>query len=153
MSAALEAVDDPARKWSREAPADPADLEELRLAAPGPLPESYLELLSHADGGEGSLGAEPGWFQLWPASTVLALNESYEIDEYIPGYFGFGSSGGGKLLALHLGSPGDPVFMVPFIPMEASEAVMIAPSFDGFLALMGRAAPDGESTRLETSQG
>lgn len=149
MSAAREAVNDPARKWSREAPADPADLEELRLAAPGPLPESYLELLSLADGGEGSLGAEPGWFQLWPASTVLALNESYEIDDNIPGYFGFGSSGGGELLALHLGSPGDPVFMVPFIPMDASAARMIAPSFGEFLALIGRAAEPAPSRAQE----
>ncbi len=149
MSEAREAVNDPARKWSREAPAEPADLEELRLGAPGPLPAAYLELLSLADGGEGSLGAEPGWFQLWPASTVIALNESYEADEKIPGYFGIGSNGGSELLALHLGSPGVPVFRIPFIPLDTSEARMIAASFEEFVALIGRAAIPATSRMQE----
>lgn len=138
MSEARSAATDPARKWSREAPADPADLEELRLGAPGPLPECYVELLSLADGGEGKLGAEPGWFQLWPASTVIALNDSHEVLEHLPGYFGIGSNGGGQLLALHLDSPGAPVYRVPFIPLDASEARVVAATFEEFVALMGR---------------
>jgi hypothetical protein len=71
---------------------------------------------------------------------VIALNESYEVDEKLPGYFGIGSSGSSELLALHLGSPGVPVYRIPFIPLDAAEARMIAASFEEFVALIGRGA-------------
>ncbi len=45
------------------------------------------------------MGADPGWFQVWPADQVVELNRGYEVCENLPGFFGIGSSGGGELLA------------------------------------------------------
>ena len=65
--------------------------------------------------------------------------------EALPGFFGFGSNGGGELLAFELSSPEAPVFMVPFIPLEATEAVLVAPSFLAFVSLFGISIPACES--------
>jgi hypothetical protein len=126
-------------------PADPAALEGLTSGAPIPLPAEYLALLRLHDGGEGELGAEPGWFQLWPAADVLAANREFQLPEFLPGFFGFGSSCGGELLALDCrGQLPWPVVMVPFIPLDAAEALPVTADFGGFVRLLGRVCPDAE---------
>jgi hypothetical protein len=134
----LKLVNDQRCKWNRCAPASSEDIKALTQAVQLPLPECYLEFLKISDGGEGILGIEPGWFQIWSASEVIELNRAYSIDEFIPGFFGFGSNGGGELLALKLIKPDVPVFMIPFIPLSESEARQIAPNFDAFLIQLGR---------------
>ena len=128
--------------WSREPPAQPEELSALSQAALGVLPPLYLQFLALSNGGEGSLGAEPGWFVVWPASTVIARNKGYRVFEALPGLFGFGSNGGGELLALNPTEPGAPVFAIPFIPLEQTEATLVAPSFSAFLSLLGRELPE-----------
>lgn len=124
--------------WSREAPADPAAVERLASDALFKLPDAYLEFLRLCNGGEGQLGVQPGWFQLWPAEEVEHWNEEYEVQEYIPGFYGFGSSGGGELLAFRREGAQIIIVMVPFIGMEAEYARRVAGSFEEFLSLMGR---------------
>jgi hypothetical protein len=124
--------------WNREPPADAAMLTRLAGALPS-LPPDYLAFLALSDWGEGELGTEPGWFQLWPAAEVAELNDAYKIPTFLPGYTGFGSSGGGELLAF--GREGT-VVMVPFIPMDASEAIEIAPAFTDLARAFGRVAPE-----------
>jgi hypothetical protein len=118
-------------------PADPADIGDLASSAPIHLPSEYLDLLRLHDGGEGELGANPGWFQLWPASKVLEYNQGYELPKCFPGYFGFGSSGGGDLLGFDCrGSEPWPVITAPLIGLDPVEEV--AESFGAFVRLLGR---------------
>ncbi|MDF1501800.1 SMI1/KNR4 family protein [Roseisolibacter sp. H3M3-2] len=130
-------VRDPDALWTREPPAEPAVLAALAAALPA-LPADYLAFLALSGGGEGDLGADPGWFALWPAGEVAALHVQYEIPTYLPGYTGFGSNGGGELLAF---APDGRVVAVPFIPMDSAEAVEIAPRFTDLVRLFGRGAP------------
>ena len=125
--------------WDKEEPAQPESIQKLIDNAGKELPEDYLALLRYSDGGEGRLGIEPGWLQLWSSVDVLDHNKGYEIEEYIPGFFGFGSSGGGELLAFDTQS-GEPckIVMIPFIPMSAKEAVVIAKDFEEFIRAIGR---------------
>lgn len=111
-------------------PATEAALAALRDQAPSVLPPEYIAQLALSNGGEGDLGVEPGWIQLWPAEEVLLMNEGYQVQDWLPGFWGFGSNGGGELFAFDMrrGVP-CPIVMVPFIPMDAHEAVQIAPSF------------------------
>jgi hypothetical protein len=98
------------------------------------LPTEYFELLAASNGGEGELGAEPGWFQLWPAEQVEDLNLDYEVPANLPGWVGIGSNGGGELFALdELGT----ILMVPFIPMTRDEAVVVAANLREFAGLFG----------------
>ncbi len=132
-----DVIIDATTAWDRRPPAPTAALAQLAATLPS-LPAAYLAFLALSDGGAGELGVDPGWFQLWPAADVAELNGSYRIPDFLPGYAGFGSNGGGELLAF---APSGAVVMVPFIPMDASEAVEIAPSFIELARVFGRVAP------------
>lgn len=107
-----------------------------------PLPSAYLAMLEESNGGEGDLGVDPGWITLWPAEDVLSNNASYCVAEALPGFLGFASNGGGELLAFDLrGGEPYPIVMIPFIPMEAAEAVQIASSFEELRQLLGKENP------------
>jgi SMI1/KNR4 family protein SUKH-1 len=94
-----------------------------------------------SNGGEGDLGAEPGWIAFWPAEEVIALNDGYEVAQWLPGFFGIGSNGGGELIAFDTrGGEPYPVVMVPFDCMDVAEAVHIAASFESFRELIGKPA-------------
>jgi hypothetical protein len=69
---------------------------------------------------------------------VLRHNREYGVDEYLEGFFGFGSNGAGELLAFDLRGPGPPpVVMVPFIGMAPTEAVLVGTSFEAFRDQIG----------------
>lgn len=103
-----------------------------------PLPSAYLTMLGESNGGEGDLGVDPGWIVLWPAEDVLSNHANYCVAEALPGFLGFASNGGGELLAFDLrGGEPYPIVMIPFLPMEAAEAVQIASSFEELRELMG----------------
>lgn len=122
------------RDWHREEPAGQKQVQDLIANAVPGLPQEYIAFLQFSNGGAGSLGIHPGWFQLWAAEEVIKMNEGYEIDKNLPGYFGFGSNGGGELLAFEMiqGKPWK-VVMIPFIPMEVDEAITIANDFEEFV--------------------
>ena len=124
-------------------------IDALRRAAPIELPSAYLEQLRRSNGGEGDLAVEPGWIVFWPAEEVIENNQGYEVEQWVPGLFGFGSNGGGELLAFDTreGQP-FPIVMVPFIPMELEEAVVIAKDFAELLRHLGRSADAGPGRRL-----
>lgn len=103
------------------------------------MPVEYLTLLGYSNGGEGSMASEPGWFQLWSAEEVVSLNKAHEIEDFLPGFFGFGSSGGGESLAFdtRLGQPLK-IVMVPWILMAIEEVMVIANNMAEFIQAMGR---------------
>lgn len=135
----LDILRDQSKQWDRFPPADEDAIADLVAATGFELPEEYLACLRYSNGGEGELAIEPGWFQLWSAEEVIPLNEDYEIEQNAPGFFGFGSSGGGELLAFDTrGAKPFKVVMIPFIPMTADEAIIIARDFAAFVQAMGR---------------
>ena len=95
------------------------------------LPPEYVKYCSGDGLHEGGLIVDPGWFQLWPLGEIEDLNQDYEVQEYAPGFLGFGSSGGGELLAFD--SEGS-IVMIPFIGMTPSEAITIAASWSDFVS-------------------
>ena len=124
--------------WRPALPAGEAALTALREQAPAPLPAAYFTQLAVSNGCEGDLGVEPGWIAMWPCEEVMSSNAGYSVPEFLPGFFGFGSNGGGELLAFDLrGEEPYPIVMVPFIGMDPKEAVRIARSFDELRALIG----------------
>ncbi len=129
--------------WRPEAPASEKSLKRLAEQVSFPLPEAYLSQLRSSNGGEGDLAIDPGWISLWRAEDVISLNSGYCVPEFVPGLWGFGSNGGGELLAFDLrGAEPYPIVRVPFIPMELSEAVRISDSFEDFRRHVGRSAKE-----------
>jgi hypothetical protein len=129
-----QVVHDPSAVWNRHPPAEARDVEALREELPA-LPESFLAFLRLSNGGEGELADEPGWFQLWPAEEVVSRNRDYGVDEFLPGFIGFGSDGGGELLAF---APNREVVMVPFILMDSAAAREMARDFRSLAGAFGR---------------
>jgi len=124
--------------WRFASPAGGTAIAKLRVAAPSALPDSYFALLGITNGGEGDLGIEPGWFVPWRAEDVLLNNREYQIAEWAPGLFGFGSNGGGECLAFDLSDTGaGRIVMVPFMGMDLQDVVVIAENFDQFALLVG----------------
>ena len=125
--------------WDTKEPAKPESIERLVANVGKALPSEYLALLRYSNGGEGSLDIDPGRLQLWSSEEVLEHNRGYEIAEHIPGFLGFGSSGGGELLAFDTQSGKHwKVVMIPFIPMSAKEAIVIANDFREFIRAISR---------------
>ena len=97
------------------------------------LPIQYVEYLKGEGLKEGALRIDPGWFQLWPLDELKHWNQEYQVSEYAPGFLGFGSSGGGELLAFD--SDGR-VVMIPMIGMSADMARPVANSWSAFVELI-----------------
>ena len=130
-------------KWDREPPASEEAVKDLVEQSGLELPEDYLAFLRFSNGGEGHINIQPGWFRIWPAEEVIESNEDYELSENVPGFFGFGSSGGGELLAFDLrGAKPWPVVMIPFDVLEEDFAIKIAADFLAFADAIGREMKD-----------
>jgi hypothetical protein len=131
-----EIIKNPKTTWRRQQPASQEIILSLKAKFPN-LPETYFLFLGESNGGEGELDIEPEWFSLWPAEALASNNVGYEIQNSLPEYFGFGSNGGGELLAFGISSENlGKVFMIPFIPLDKNEAKLICGSFEKFLQLM-----------------
>jgi hypothetical protein len=139
MATLQEILENPDAQWTRHPPAPESALAALAEGCDFELPGEYLAFLRYSNGGQGSMCLEPWYFQLQPAETVLDYNRGYQVERFLPGFFAIGSNGGGEMLAIRKdrGSP-CPVFMIPFIPMAADDAVEIAFDFELFAMCLGR---------------
>jgi hypothetical protein len=99
------------------------------------LPGPYLDYLCSDAPKEGALTVEPGWFQLWQPAEIEQLNRDYHVSEFAPGFLGFGSSGGGELLAF---DSFDRIFMLPMVGMSPEEARPVASCWSEFVERVER---------------
>jgi len=99
------------------------------------LPPEYVSYFAGDGRKEGGLTVEPRWFQLWPPTEVERWNREYHVSEFAPGFLGFGSSGGGEMLAFDTEGA---VVMIPFIGMSPGEAKAVADSWSEFVAKIER---------------
>jgi hypothetical protein len=99
------------------------------------LPDEYVRYYTGDGPKEGGLSVDPGWFQLWSPSEVEQLNRDYHVQEFVPGFFGFGSNGGGELLAFDTAGR---VFMIPFVGMSAQDARQVVGSWAEFVERIER---------------
>ncbi|MBZ0246460.1 MAG: hypothetical protein K8H85_10970 [Cyclobacteriaceae bacterium] len=72
-------------------------------------------------------------FDIWNLNELAELNESYNIEEFIPGYFAIGSNGGEEMLTLEIST--GKFYSVPFIPMDKSERTLVASSLDELIGM------------------
>ena len=66
------------------------------------------------------------WFELWPVDEMDQWNKDYEVHKYAPGFYGFGTDGGGEMYAF---GPDEKVYALPFIGMEPKVATLLADSW------------------------
>ncbi len=109
-------------------PASVFSLQRFEKVSGFKLPEDYQLFLQGTNGGEGYLNANQ-YAILWRLEDLLQMNESYQVPEYAPGLFAFGSNGGGEALAFDKRSKEQPIVRVPFVGMDLSLVEIIAQRF------------------------
>jgi hypothetical protein len=75
----------------------------------------------------------PDFPYFWRIGELLEMNRAYEVADYAPGLFLFGSDGGGEAFAFDTRRGANPIVSVPFVGMELKMARPIASNFTAFL--------------------
>lgn len=102
------------------------------------LPGEYIDFLKLTNGAEGFVGPN-SYVMLWCVEELAELNQSYEVQNYVPGLLLFGSDGGGEAYGFDMRNPGWPIVQVPFIGMAWDVAQPIGSSFVEFLERLYKA--------------
>lgn len=129
----------PGRSWFKYPGASPEALDALRSGAGVELPKEYLDLLAFSNGGEGPLPVSPYNFCLDSVEDALKYRAGKTYEEFSPGFFIFGSSGGGDYIAFDIRAHKPwPVVAIDMTNINLRESVeFIANDFGSFLALVG----------------
>ena len=91
------------------------------------LPNDYVAYIEGDGASEECTDGLPGYFQLWQPDEIEANNKDLQIETHAPGFLGFGTDGGGELLAFDASGA---VFMLPLVGMEPRYANRIADSWN-----------------------
>lgn len=139
----LTILEDRAADWYRQAPAPEEAIQALIRDTGLDFPEEYLGLLRYSNGGEGELAVDPLWFVIFPVQDVVERNQGLQIAKWLPGYFAFGSSGGGcSLLFNTRESRPWKVYWADDVGMEEEYVSESTPDFGAFIRAMGHPSPD-----------
>lgn len=117
-------------------PADAASIQQFQTEAGLRLPEDYAKFLRERDGGEGFIG--DAYLILWRLGELVELNKAYQVTEYAPGLFLFGTNGGGEAYAFDTRSDAKPIVSVPFVGMDLKSVHTVAPNFGSFVDKLTR---------------
>lgn len=90
------------------------------------LPKDYLAYVEAGGADCAFTDGDPGYFQLWPPEEIERWNQDYGVPKWAPGFLGFGSDGGGEMLAFNSAGA---VFMIPFVGMSVADAKEIGESW------------------------
>jgi hypothetical protein len=118
-------------KFNGNQPADAASIRQFEIESGFRLPEDYAKFLQQADGGEGFVGNS--YIILWRVGELLDMNKGYQVAEYAPALFVFGSDGGGEAFAFDKRTDAKPIVSVPFIPMQLDLARPMGQNFRALL--------------------
>jgi SMI1 / KNR4 family (SUKH-1) len=128
------------RDFSANPPLGPQAIDEFEVESNIRLPDDYASFLQKMNGGEGMIG--DAFLALWRIEDLLTRNRANEVDEYAPGFFIFGSDGGGEAFGFDLRSDAKEVVCLPFIGMDWESAIRIAPTFTDFLEVITKSSLD-----------
>lgn len=118
-------------KFNGNPPSDAAAIRRFEVESGFRLPDGYARFLQQTNGGEGFVGN--AYLILWRVEELLEMNKAYQVAEYAPGLFLFGSDGGGEAFAFDTRSDAKPIVTIPFVGMELKLARPVASNFKAFL--------------------
>jgi hypothetical protein len=122
-------------KFEANPPASPALIARSQAKLDFQLPGDYVQFLQKMNGGEGFLG-ENAYVVLSRVAKLGEMNAGYNVPEFAPDFFLFGSNGAGEAFAFDIRSIPHPIVAVPFIDMEWRNAILIATNFRAFLEVL-----------------
>lgn len=107
------------------------EIEEFLRQANFRLPQGFMDFFKGANGAD--ISTKEKYIVLWALTEMTQLNREYNVEEYAPEFFIFGSDGGDTAFAIEKST--GKIFEMPFIGMSKEEAIFRADTFDGFLEL------------------
>jgi SMI1 / KNR4 family (SUKH-1) len=122
-------------RFAANPPASSALIAQCQANLRFQLPADYVEFLQQMNGGEGFMG-DNEYLMLWRVEELAEMDAGYNVPEFTPELFLFGSNGGGEAFAFDTRSTPQPIVAVPFIAMELCDAIMIATNFRTFLEVL-----------------
>ncbi|KKB73051.1 MULTISPECIES: SMI1/KNR4 family protein [Bacillus] len=117
---------------AQEAPANKEEIKSLVEFSPINVPPDYLDIVSEATEVEINVAGEKH-IRIWSPAGCVEMNESYEIQDYIPDSLAVGDDEGGNALIFFEGKDGFGLYIVGFGDLDAEEAVKVAPSLNDLL--------------------
>jgi hypothetical protein len=117
---------------AQEAPANEEEIKSLVEFSPINVPFDYLDIVSEATEVEIYVAGEK-YIRIWSPTGCVEMNESYEIQDYIPDSLAVGDDEGGNALIYFEGKDGFGLYIVGFGDLDAEEAVKVAPSLNDLL--------------------
>ena len=127
------------RFWYVNPGASSQAIQKLVACVGSELPNEYFDLLRYSNGGEGPLPLSPYNFCLDSAEDAAQSKIAKMHKEFFPGFFVFGTNGGGEYIAFDLrGSSPWPIVAIDMTNIDLAESVQfIAPDFPSFLEFVG----------------
>jgi|HubBroStandDraft_6_1064221.scaffolds.fasta_scaffold171068_1 hypothetical protein len=122
-------------KFKGNPPASLALIAESQTNLKFKLPADYVRFLRQMNGGEGPLG-ENAYIVLCRVEKLGEMNEGYNVAEFAPDMFLFGSNGAGEAFAFDVRSTPHPIIAVPCSDLDWRAAVVIATRFREFLEVL-----------------
>ena len=113
----------------RNDPPTEKEMEDFLKSVYFPLPVGFIDFFKEANGADIISG--DNYILLWPLTQMVQLNKDYNVDEFAPGFFLFGSDGGDTAYAIEKTS-GD-IYEMPFIGMSQEEAVFKSKTLNGLM--------------------
>ena len=93
------------------------------------LPAGFIEFFKDSNGAD--ISSDENYIVLWALTDMIQLNRDYNVDEYAPDFFIFGSNGGGTAYAVKKST--SDIYEIPFIGMSNEEAVFKNKTFSEFV--------------------
>lgn len=121
-------------RFAGNPPASRGEIERIQEKINFHLPPSYVDFMFTRNGGEGFIGRS--YLVLWKIEDLISMNDSYQVAEFAPGIFLFGSNGGGEAFGFDIRSDTYGIVSIPFVAMEVGDAKTVAPDFGAFLSTL-----------------
>lgn len=96
------------------------------------LPDGYIEFMKEANGAE--IDGLTEYLQIWPLTDLFSYNSNYEIEEFAPKFFLFGSNGG-ETAYLFERETGH-IFEMPFMEMSNDTASFKCSTFNELMSFV-----------------
>ena len=113
-------------------PADMMSVNRIKTDIGIELPNDYIEFMIHSNGGEGFIGSD-SYIIIWKLEDLFELNNAYQVPEYAPGIFLFGSDGGGDAYGFDIRTNDVKIISIPFVGMDINLIKILGADFTSFI--------------------
>jgi len=114
---------------NRNAAPSQNEVEEFLKQIDFTLPIDFIDFFKEANGAD--ISTNEKYISLWPLTDMLELNEGYNVKEFAPDFFIFGSDGGDTAYAIEKQTGN--IYEMPFIGISKETAVLINKAFTAFI--------------------